>query len=390
MRSTGQPFRNSLVALEYELRRDRIGVFALVLASVLIGAAAWLFLAKINLYAISNAARIERKEIQPVVAPAAGVLAFSKLELGRQVTSGELIAELEHAVETRQLEEEELRLAALGSRLVAVRAELANEMLLLERETNVAKSQVEAVHSRVAQTKSAVGLAEAELAQSNRLGEMVAEMDRVRRRSLAEQQKALLAVAEAEARRATDEVVVRQNTVRVRIDRIKQTLVELEGAQSTAGAAVEVARRRVELRKIYASRAGKIIGIGANQVGSAVAEGERLATILPNGTLTIVADYAPQEAVGRVSEGQLGTMRVGGFPWAEFGMLEGRVTRAAAEPHNGLIRVELALDDQKASRIPLQHGLSGSVEIVVAQMTPISLFRAMLGDLVRPNEKPTR
>jgi membrane fusion protein (multidrug efflux system) len=46
----------------------------------------------------------------------------------------------------------------------------------------------------------------------------------------------------------------------------------------------------------------------------------------------------------------------------------------AGEVRDGAVRVEMTIDANSVSRIPLQHGLPGSVEIEVERATPWMLL----------------
>jgi membrane fusion protein (multidrug efflux system) len=49
------------------------------------------------------------------------------------------------------------------------------------------------------------------------------------------------------------------------------------------------------------------------------------------------------------------------------------VERVGSEPKDGLIRVELELEAQRNTRIPIEHGLQGSVEVEVEKVAPVAL-----------------
>ena len=67
-------------------------------------------------------------------------------------------------------------------------------------------------------------------------------------------------------------------------------------------------------------------------------------------------------------------MRLDGFAWTQFGMLQGRVSHVASETYDGTIRVELSIDEQSARHVPMQHGMPGEVEVEVESVAPWSLL----------------
>jgi membrane fusion protein (multidrug efflux system) len=59
--------------------------------------------------------------------------------------------------------------------------------------------------------------------------------------------------------------------------------------------------------------------------------------------------------------------------------LDVSVERIASEPREGAIRVELGLDPSANARIPLEHGLPGSVRIEIQRTTPAALVLRAIG-----------
>ena len=108
-----------------------------------------------------------------------------------------------------------------------------------------------------------------------------------------------------------------------------------------------------------------------------VTEAARL-EIIPAGKLHIVAQFPPS-ALGRIRTGQPARMRLGGFPWAEFGAVHAQVDRVADEMRDDTVRVELSVLDSPGLRAPLKHGMPGSLEIEVEQSTPLALLLRTAG-----------
>ena len=142
----------------------------------------------------------------------------------------------------------------------------------------------------------------------------------------------------------------------------------------------------VERRVIRAPIDGRIGEAADLRIGAVVREGDRLGAIIPDGPLRVVAHFAPASAFGRVRAGQRGTVRLQGFPWAEYGSLRARVTRVPNEVRDGLVRIELDVTGLPPT-LPISHALPGSVEIEVERVRPAWLVLRMLGgSLTRPVE----
>jgi len=56
------------------------------------------------------------------------------------------------------------------------------------------------------------------------------------------------------------------------------------------------------------------------------------------------------------------------------------VTRVAQEVRDGKVRVELALDAHSSFRGELEHGMPGTLEIVVERLSPLSLVLRTAGE----------
>ena len=104
--------------------------------------------------------------------------------------------------------------------------------------------------------------------------------------------------------------------------------------------------------------------------------------MVPEGTLRIIANFHPPDALGRIRPGQYARMRLEGFPWTQFGSVSGTVTSVASEVREGQIRVEATVNRDLASRIPMQHGLPGTVEVQVERVSPASMVLRLAGRLL--------
>jgi membrane fusion protein (multidrug efflux system) len=168
----------------------------------------------------------------------------------------------------------------------------------------------------------------------------------------------------------------------VRIRGLAVALTRLEGQADTLKAGINRLENEIERRIIRAPIEGFLAEAASLRVGAVLAEAEQVASLVPAGSLLGVARFAPPAALGRIAPGQRATMRLEGFPWAEYGALRLKVIRVASEIRDGTVRVELALDGSQPSRIPLQHGLPGIVEVEVERTTPMAVILNAAGHFV--------
>jgi len=96
----------------------------------------------------------------------------------------------------------------------------------------------------------------------------------------------------------------------------------------------------------------------------------------------IVASFAPAVALGRIYPGLPATMRLDGFPWAQYGTIQATVRHVATKINDGSVQVELAIIAPPRSFVPLQQGLPGEVEIELEQISPALLLLRAAGSLI--------
>ena len=104
--------------------------------------------------------------------------------------------------------------------------------------------------------------------------------------------------------------------------------------------------------------------------------------VVQPGALRVVAYFLPSAAFGRVRPGQAAQLRLHGFPWTQYGSVEATVERVASEALSEGVRVEFSIDADGATRIPLQHGLPGSIEVEVERTSPAMLVLQAAGKRV--------
>jgi membrane fusion protein (multidrug efflux system) len=220
---------------------------------------------------------------------------------------------------------------------------------------------------------------------------LIPDVDDVRARAEVQRRRAADDAAAATLARIAHDQKTRESDRLVRIQRLRGMLSRLEGEARNTGAAVSRLEYEVERRVLRAPIDGRIAEAADLRAGAVIEEGDRLAAIVPDGALRVVAQFLPAAAIGRVRAGQPGRVRLSGFPWAQYGSLGAVVTRVADEVRDGLVRVELSVTALPAS-LPISHALPGSVEIEVERVRPAALvLRTLGGYLTRPvGSEPAR
>jgi membrane fusion protein (multidrug efflux system) len=189
-----------------------------------------------------------------------------------------------------------------------------------------------------------------------------------------------VAVAQAAAldvERVTREQQLARGTAEVRRAERRRALAQLAADRAATEAAVATLEQEIERRVLRAPTDGKIAEVTALRPGAYVGAGDRLAVVLPEGELRIVAQFDPS-ALGRLKPGQRARLKLAGFSWLQYGSIRGQVSAVAGELRDGKVRVEVAITDN-ASSVPLQHGLPGTVEVEVEDVTPFVLVLRATG-----------
>ncbi len=384
------PFSRTLRSLEQApLRPQLLAVAAMGVLAALGGV--WLGRGSVTVYAVSQSARFEVDEAaHPVEPPVAGVVASSSLALGRPVRAGDELLVLDSTLERARLAREDARVANSERALEALGRELDAETdaLALEREAASAAVGVARARSAVAALLARSASQQDDSIQKLRESQLASGLEATSSANEAKRQKAEAMAVQLSAR----EVRSLHNTSLgdrfVRIARLVRNRTELQGELETSKAAVEGLRHEIGLRTVRAPVDGTVAELSPVTPGAFVAAGQRLATVVPPGALRLVAHFAPADAVGRVSEGQPATVRLDGFPWAQYGTVGATVGHVATEPRDNAIRVELRVS-RPNPRIPMGHGLTASAEVEVERVVPAVLLLRSIGQLAtRPVAPP--
>lgn len=382
------PFFRSERLLEAESFRR--GAWGLLIAVILLGLwLTWFFRTRVTVYAVSETADVEvDRAAHPVESQYAGRVVGSTLALDRKVESGEVLVELDADVQKLELSEERTRFAALRPQINSIEDQIAAEQKASEQEQRTSAVALEEARAHFREADTAAGFAEQE---AERLKQMysagvLSKVDWDRAQASAQQRRAAadslgFAVSKIERQQLTD-----QEDRQAHLQGLISELNRLRGLAETTDAEIKRLEDDVDRRLIRAPISGRLGEVANVRVGSVVREGEKLAAIVPEGTLRIVANFQPPDALGRIQPGQYARLRLEGFPWTQFGSVPATVTGVGSEVREGRIRVELAVNPHPVSRIHLQHGLPGTVEVQVERISPASLVLRTVGRLLaRPN-----
>ena len=95
----------------------------------------------------------------------------------------------------------------------------------------------------------------------------------------------------------------------------------------------------------------------------------------------LVADFPPS-ALGHVRPGQPAQLRLDSFPWTQYGVVPATVMDVARANGSGRVQVVLAVRPDAPAGIPLQPGLTGTVEVATGRSSPVELILRAAGQLL--------
>jgi multidrug resistance efflux pump len=370
---------------DQSLHADHALVSGLLLLAGLMLIAAWVtwaFSAHVTRYEVSDSARLEvAGAASPVEASETGEVAMSHLVLGQPVQAGSVLVQLDDRDQRLALHQEQTRRNQLGPQLEALGMQIQSEEAGLADEERVLAYSKSGAQAQVEQAKAEAVLAtqEADRARKLRSAGLISEAEAQKARASAESKSAALANLKQSVLILAPELQVKASDRMVKQREILTDIAKLHGEMADSNAEISRLVYEIEKRKLRAAVSGKLTECLVLHPGAHINEGQKLGVILPAGKVHIVADFNPASAFGKLHAGQRATIRLDGFPWAQFGVLHATVSRVAGEIHDGKVHVELSVNPTPGSRIPLQHGLPGTVEVSVEQVTPVAILLRSAG-----------
>ena len=380
------PFSRSLRSLHADVSRRYLWML-LVAALVLAVWCAWFVLARVPVYVTSRVARIEVSQTaHPVQVQVPGQVIASHVALGQRVQAGEVLLELDTTSLRHALDEAQARRDGLGRQVAALREELAAREHTQEARRGAARAELREAQAAQEQAAAARTLAADKAARTDVLlgGGSVSELESVEANAAARQRRGDEQAARLRAERMVAEQGVREAEFREKWDELARELVRLEAELAGAGTQVEALTLDIERRTTRAPVAGRLDEVTPRPVGSHVEAGVTIATVIPEGELHLVGEFVPADVVGRVRPGQPARFRLEGFSWLEYGTVAATVSEVGSEARAGLTRIELRVPARGdgTERVPLEHGLPGTVEVEIERVSPATLVLRATGRML--------
>ncbi len=370
------------------LQADRgMGASAtLAAALVLLGLwLAWFFLGRVDVYEVSRSAHVQvASASRGIAVEHGGRLVANGLFIGRSVRAGEVLAELDSEVQKLRLAEAEARLAGYPERLRALRQELASAQDARAGSEGSAAAAIAASRARTREAQAAAEFS-GTIAEKQRLDSEsggIAPVEAARAGAEARRAAAARDALRHEEARAAGEARAASAGRAGEAARIAAGLSGTASELAATEALVRQLRLELEARRIRAPVDGVIGDVTSLRLGEVLAPGTRLATIVPQGDLQVVALFDAATGLGRLDHGQAARLRLDGFAWTQYGDFPARVERVAAEGSRGMLRVELRMPRRRDEDLPLRHGMTGQVDVLIETISPALMVLRALGRMV--------
>ena len=354
---------------------------------------AWVCFARLALYEVADTARLEvGRAVHVVQAPVAGRVVATHAQLGQAVEPGTLLVELDPTSERLRADEARSHLRTLAQQRQALSTEIGMATEALQASQLAARVALEEARAQLRQAQVAARLAVQEVKRAQGLHSRgyLSDADWQRAQARAEHAQAARERLHLAAHRLQQEHDTQARDRQVHVEQLRRERTRLAGEQVTAQRTLARLTHETSRRHILAPVAGRIGDVRGLQPGAFVEEGDRLAAVVPSGDLMVVADFDPAAALGRLQAGQPARLRLDRFNWTQYGAVAATVARVASEAHNGRVRVEFQVQPALLSVIPMQHGLTGSIEVKVERVAPVTLVLRAAGRLLAsPRETVT-
>jgi membrane fusion protein (multidrug efflux system) len=368
-----------------QLLADRGGVSRTVLAIALLvlgGWTLWAVRSQVTLYEVSSDARVELESATyPVESPLLGRVVQANLYVGQAVHRGDVLVEIDAAPQRLEMQEQNVRAQGLQAQIDQMQSEIVAEEKARAEERKSARLSLEEASHRVHEAEAAARFADAELLRNQNLAAngLIPPRELEKAEAEARQKRSTLEITESAARRLPQEQATRDRERDVRIQRLRSQIAALQEQFNTVHAGIRSLEYEVERRQIRALIDGHVGEAVTLRPGAVVDEAQNLGSIVPASRLRVVAQFPAEAALGRIREGQPGTLRLNAYPWAEFGAVATTVARVAQEIRGGKVRVELNIQPSTSFRGRLEHGMPGSIEIAVEHVNPLALVLRTAG-----------
>lgn len=336
----------------------------LVLALGLSVGLAWSLLAQVPVSVVGEQVPLDLAlTLHPVAAVVTGQVRHAAMRQGQEVQAGALLVELDSTEPQLQVAEERQKLLALDTQRTARQQEHAAAEAAWQGTEQGAQTALDEARSRHQEASTAVQTAQDKAQRFGPLA-LLAEQPQL---------KTALDTTRLTLQRLEHEQRVRLLEWRARQAQAQREIVVLDGELALTTVRLKRLEHVLEARHIRAPIAGRLRLVTHVAPGSVVHAGAWLGVIMPPGDLLVTASFPPPGPPGPLRPGQSARLRfTTGMPMAASDALPATVTQVAEAAADTDLRVVLRLGPEALHRLPLQPVVSGTVEIEVERVAPLT------------------
>ena len=382
------PFQRTLRSLSGDELGIRVALMAFSVAA-LCGLAVWALNARIPVLKVSTLGRIEpHNAVHRLEPPESGKVLRSNLALDREVTEGELLVEFESEDQRLELQQSESNLAmlardlsSLGELIIQKKKELDQSVLADEAALREAEAR-----SREIAPKFLLAQQRQRRVEESAPG-AISALEKLERKTESDELSRATETQPLALQRMQRDQAVRRTGLEGQLLQLRRDQHRLQGEVDRITINIAKLKYQIARRQVRAPASGQLVDVVELAAADYITQGQRLGTILAKGPLRVRARFA-KETVGIIRPGQSAQLKLDGYPWSVYGTVRARVTSVGTEPTiqptaeavPGTVRVELEVAPPDDPRIQLQHGMTATVEVEVARVSPVALLLRAIGE----------
>jgi len=382
------PFQRTLRSLSGDEFGVRVALMAFS-AAALCGLAVWALNARIPVLKVSTLGRIEpHNAVHRLEPPESGRVIRSNLALDREVTEGELLVEFESEDQRLELQQSESNLAMLARDLASLGELIVQKKKELEQSVLADEAALRETEARSREIAPKFLLAQQ---RQRRVEESapgaISALEKLERKTESDELSRATETQPLTLQRLQRDQAVRRTGLEGQLLQLKRDQHRLQGEVDRITINIAKLKYQISRRQVRAPASGQLVDVVELAAADYITQGQRLGTILAKGPLRVRARFA-KETVGIIRPGQPAQLKLDGYPWSVYGTVRARVTSVGTEPTiqptaeaiPGTVRVELEVAPPDDPRIQLQHGMTATVEVEVARVSPVALLLRAIGE----------
>ena len=391
------PFQRTLRSLNGTESGIRVVLMTFSVAALCV-LAGWAVRARIPVLKVSNLGRIEpHNAVHRLEPPESGKVIRSNLTLDREVGAGELLVEFDAEEQRLELQQSESNLSTLARDLTSLGELLAQKRRELDESVLADEAALREAEARSREIAPKFLLAQQ---RQRRVEESapgaISALEKLERKTESDELWRATETQPIALQRLRRDQIVRRTGLEGQLLQLKRDQHRLEGEVDRIRINIAKLKYDITRRQVRAPVSGQLVDVVELAAGDYITQGQRLGTILAKGPLRVRARFA-KETVGIIRPGQTAQLKLDGYPWSVYGTVRARVTSVGTEPTilptaeavPGTVRVELDVESPDDPRIQLQHGMTATVEVEVARVSPVVLLLRAIGEWTYPGTSPT-